>query len=291
MPRLIVNADDFGLTPGVNRGILESHMSGIVTSATLMANGAAFDDAVQKGRPANRLSIGCHVVLVDGVPVLGRYRIPTLINPRASNRKPAFLRKSAINFGARALFGRISSGDIEVETAAQIGRVQSVGISVSHIDTHKHTHLWPQVLQPVLRAAKSCGLKRIRNPFEPAPLRMIAQRPGLWKRYAQTRALSGLAYNFQQSVREAGFLTPDGTVGIIVTGRLGGEILRLIIDHLPEGTWELVCHPGYCDPQLVGFPTRLRKSREQELQLLTRPAIRDLLKRNGIELISYNDLN
>jgi chitin disaccharide deacetylase len=291
MPRLIVNADDLGLTPGVNRGIFESHMSGIVTSATLMATGAAFDDAVQKAQAANRLSIGCHVMLVDGVPVLGRYRIPTLINSRASSRKQTFFRKSAINFGARALLGRISSDDIEAEASAQIRKLQSAGLSVSHIDTHKHTHLWPHVLQPLLQAAKSCGVKRIRNPFELAPLRLIACRPGLWKRYAQTRALSGLAYNFQSSVREAGFITPDGTLGIVVTGKLGDQIWRLMIDRLPEGTWELVCHPGYCDSELVGFPTRLRKSREQELQLLTRPAIRDLLKRNGIELLSYNDLN
>lgn len=291
MRRLIVNADDFGLTEGVNRGILQSHMSGIVTSATLMANGGAFDGAVHMAQSAARLSIGCHVVLVDGVPVLGRYRIPTLITSRASTRTQAFFRKSVANFATRALLGRVSSKDIEAETAAQIRKVQSTGIRVSHIDTHKHTHLWPHVLEPVLRAAKSCGVKRIRNPFEPAPLRMIAQRPGLWKRYAQTRALSGLAYNFQKLAREAGFLTPDGTLGIIVTGKLGDQILRLMIDHFPEGTWELVCHPGYCDAELVGFPTRLRKSREQEIQLLTRPAIRDLLKRNGIELISYNDLN
>ena len=291
MPRLIVNADDFGLTPGVNRGIFDSHMSGIVTSATLMATGTAFDDAVQKAESAHRLSIGCHVVLVDGTPVLGRYRIPTLINSRASSRKQTLFRKSAINFGARALLRRISSHDIEAETSAQIRKLQSAGLSVSHIDTHKHTHLWPQVLKPILQAARSCGVKRIRNPFEPAPLRLIAQRPGLWKRYAQTRALSGLAYNFQNSVRDAGFITPNGTLGIIVTGKLGDQILRVMIDHFPEGTWELVCHPGYCDGDLVGFPTRLRKSREQELQLLTRPGIRDLLKRNGIELISYNDLN
>src|SRR6266550_1053525 len=149
-------------------------MSGIVTSATLMANGGAFDGAVHMAQSAARLSIGCHVVLVDGVPVLGRYRIPTLINSRASNRRQGFFRKSAVNFAARTLLGRISSKDIEAETAAQIRKVQSAGIRVSHIDTHKHTHMWPHVLESVLRAAKSCGVKRIRNPFEPAPLRMIA---------------------------------------------------------------------------------------------------------------------
>jgi chitin disaccharide deacetylase len=291
MRRLIVNADDFGLTAGVNRGILESHLSGIVTSATLMANGTAFADAIQIAQSAARLSIGCHVVLVDGVPVLGRYRIPTLINSRASDRRQSSFRKSVINFAARGLLGRLSAKDIEAETAAQIRKVQSAGIEVSHIDTHKHTHLWPQVLQPVLSAARDCGVKRIRNPFEPALFRMIAERPGLWKRYAQIKAVSGLAQNFQRSAREAGFITPDGTLGIVVTGKLGDRLLRLMIDKFPEGTWELVCHPGYCDAELVGFPTRLRKSREQELQLLTRPTVWDLLKKNGIELISYSALN
>jgi chitin disaccharide deacetylase len=291
MRRLIINADDFGLTGGVNRGILESHMSGLVTSATLMANGGAFDEAVQMAKSADRLSIGCHVVLVDGVAVLGRYRIPTLVHSRASDRKQSSFRKSITGFAARTVLGRLSAKEIEAEASAQIRKVQSAGIEVSHVDTHKHTHLWPQVLRPLLSAARGCGVRRIRNPFEPAPSRIIAERPGLWKRYAQTRAVGGLAQEFQRSVRDAGFITPDGTLGIIVTGKLGDRLFRLMIDKFPEGTWELVCHPGYCDAELVGFPTRLRKSREQELQLLTRPAIRDLVKRNGIELISYNDLN
>jgi len=290
MRRLIVNADDFGLTAGVNRGVLESHMSGIVTSATLMATGRAFEEAVQMAHSADRLSVGCHVVLVDGIPVLGRYRIPTLIDSRASNREQSFFRKRVSNFAARVLLKRLSAKDIEAETAAQIRKLQSAGIDVSHVDTHKHTHLWPHVLRPLLTAAGSCGVRRIRNPFEPAPLRIIAGRPGLWRRYAQTRAVSGLAQEFQRSVRESGFTTPDGTLGIIVTGKLGDGLFRWMMDKFPEGTWELVCHPGYCDTELVGSLTRLRESREEELQLLTRPAIRDLLKRNGIELISYRDL-
>jgi hopanoid biosynthesis associated protein HpnK len=284
--RLIINADDFGLTRGVNRAIVEGHEQGVVTSCTLMANGAAFEDAVSLALATPRLSVGCHVVLVDGVPLLDSAKVSTLLTGPNSGRFGDGISK----FSLRALTGRLDAGQVEAEVTAQIRKLQTSGIAVSHLDSHKHTHMFPQVFRPLLKAAAACGIRAIRNPFEVVRISLAAGRPALWKRYGEVKLLRSLAGSFRKATKEAGVTTPDGTLGIAVTGALDDQLFRLIIDKLPEGTWEFVCHPGYNDTELAGIQTRLRGSREQELQVLKSPETRDLLAHSGIELISYQDL-
>jgi hopanoid biosynthesis associated protein HpnK len=287
--RLIVNADDFGFTAGINRAILEGHTRGIVTSSTLMANGRAFEDAVNLAKTVPRLSVGCHVVLIDGEPVLAE-QLPSIT---ATNSRGVQFRDGLKSFAARALAGRMNANEIENEASAQIGKIQASGLSVSHIDTHKHTHLFPAVLQPLLRAARACGVHAVRNPFGPRkPLRSseLLKRPGLWTRYAEVRILRTLAANFRDAANRAGLITPDGTLGIVVTGALDEQLFRAIAAVIPEGTWEFVCHPGYNDDDLKAANTRLRESRETELRVLTMPEARELLSSQGIALISYHDL-
>jgi chitin disaccharide deacetylase len=284
--RLIVNADDFGYTSGVNRAILEAHSRGVVTSSTLMANGLAFAEAAQLARTVPRLSIGCHVVLTDGEPVLGAEQLPSLTTA-------AHFRDGMVAFAARAIAGRIAAEEITAEAAAQIRKIQSAGIAVSHIDTHKHTHLFPKILRPLLRAAAACGVRALRNPFGPRlPLRSshLLARPGLWARYAEVRILGGFAGKFREAVDREGFATPDGTLGIVVTGALDETLFYAIARSIPAGTWEFVCHPGYNDANLQAGKTRLRQSRETELRVLTLPAAREVLAQQGIELISYREL-
>ncbi len=290
MRRLIVNADDFGFTSGVNRAIVEAHSRGVVTSATLMANGGAFAEAAQLAKTVPGLSIGCHVVLIDGQPVLGANRVPTLTNGDSTAR---LFRNGLKTFAARAIAGRLSPEEIEAEAAAQIRKIQATGIPVSHVDTHKHTHLFPSVLRPLLRAARACGIRALRNPFGPRwPLqsRHLLARPSLWTRYAEVRILRSFAGKFREAVDRQGFLTPDGTLGIEVTGALDETLFRAIAQTIPDGTWEFVCHPGYNDDDLRAAKTRLRESRETELRALTLPAARNLLSQEGIALISYHDL-
>lgn len=291
MRRLIVNADDFGFTAGINRAIVEAHTRGIVTSSTLMANGHAFDDAVRLAKTVPRLGIGCHIVLIDGEPVLDSSRLPTLTSTHGQTTE---FRDGLKSFAARAFVGRLSAAAIEAEATAQIRRIQAAGISVSHVDTHKHTHLFPAVLQPVLRAARACGVRAIRNPFGPRrPLKPadLLARPSLWTRYAEVRILRTLSGKFGDAARREGFATPDGTLGVVVTGALDERLFRGIATIIPEGTWEFVCHPGYNDAELGAARTRLRQSREVELRLLTMPEVRDLLSESGISLISYRELN
>jgi hopanoid biosynthesis associated protein HpnK len=288
--RLIVNADDFGFTAGVNSAIVEAHTHGIVTSSTLMANGRAFDDAVRRATTVPRLSVGCHVVLIDGEPVLDAQQLPSIAKEYSGGAR---FRDGLKSFAARALIGRLNPGEIELEATAQIRKIQSAGITVSHIDTHKHTHLFPAVLRPLLRAARICGVRAIRNPFGPRkPLRSseLLTRPGLWTRYAEVRILRGLAAKFRETALQEELLTPDGTFGVVVTGALDENLFRGIAGIIPEGTWEFVCHPGYNDNDLKAAKTRLHHSREIELRVLTLPEARQLLSNNGIDLISYNDL-
>jgi len=175
VPRLIINADDLGLTPGVNRAILQAHQQGLVTSTTLMANSAAFDDAVSQVRQASGLSVGCHVMLVDGEPLSDP-------RPRTLAQNGRF-REGIAGFALAAMRGRLDSDEIIAEATAQMRKVQAAGVSVSHLDTHKHTHLFPAVLKPLLAAAKACGVRAVRNPFAPvAPLALahLVKRPRLW---------------------------------------------------------------------------------------------------------------
>jgi len=285
--RLIVNADDFGFTAGINRAIAEAHTRGIVTSATLMAKGRAFENAVTLAKTMPRLSVGCHVVLIDGEPVLDSSQIPSL------TARTAAFRDGLRTFAARAMGGRLNAEEIESEAGAQIHRLQSAGINVSHVDSHKHTHLFPAVLHPLLRAARACGVRAIRNPFGPRkPLRSadLLKRPNLWTRYAEVRTLRLLAAKFHIAANRAGLATPDGTLGIVVTGALDEKLFRAIAAIIPEGTWEFVCHPGYNDDDLKASSTRLRESRETELRVLTMPEARELLLDHGISLISYREL-
>lgn len=282
--RLIVNADDFGLTLGVNRAIIEAHTQGIVTSATLMANSAAFDDAVQLAHSHPKLGVGCHLVLVDGSPLLDPADVPSLL---AGDRT---FHRDIGSFALRAITGRLHEKEIEAEATAQVRKLQSAGITVRHVDTHKHTHLFPAVLRPVLRAAQACGVRAIRNPFGRVAFSLIAGRPHLWKRYGEVKVLNALSRKFHETVHAAGMVTTGGSLGVVATGALDERLFHLILENLPEGTWEFVTHPGYNDAELAGVHTRLRESRETELRLLTSPVTRELLNRNGIQLVSYRDL-
>lgn len=285
MLRLIVNADDFGLTSGVNRAIALANLQGIVTSATIMANSRAFEDAVDLARKQPTLKTGCHVVLIDGEPLIGN--AATLTN--GSTR----FRSSLKGFAGAAVRKQIAPDEIQREAEAQIRKIQSTGLKVTHVDSHKHTHMFPQVLRPVLRAAKACGVLAVRNPFEPWrcwPKPVVLGTTAMWLRSAGVASFGIFAGAFRKAIREEGMFATDGTVGIVATGKLDLNVILATLEGLPEGTWELVCHPGYSDTDLQAAGTRLMKSREVELEALTSPEVRSLISRRGISLISYADL-
>ncbi len=285
MGRLILNADDFGLTAGVNRAIVELHRTGLLTSTTLMAKAAATEEAIEIARSTPSLGVGCHVVLVDGEPVLSpRQDISHLANPKDGRFRPSligFLNWLSRDSDRRWPFHGRAIREIEAETAAQIALLQSRGLRLTHIDTHKHTHMFPAVLRPVLRAARAAGIRAVRNPFEPAwSLRSTPGAPLI--RRTEVRLLRLLEPTFRRIVAEEGFTTTDGAIGVLATGTLNASTITSLIGNLPPGTWELVSHPGYNDADLAQAHTRLLASRETERQ-----ALRAIEQVPGLELISF----
>lgn len=279
MSRLIVNADDFGLTPGVNRAIIELHQAGVLPSTTLMARAAATSEAITMARATPTLGVGCHVVLVDGEPVLPPADIASLIDQQ-TGRFPVSLGV----FLTRLFTGRIRPAEIEAEAAAQIARLQESGLRLTHIDTHKHTHMFPPVLRPVLRAARAAGIRAVRNPFEPEWAVRATPRAS-WMRAGEVFALRRLGPYFRRLIAREKFATTDGTIAVVGTGTLDSDAVRSLLHELPEGTWELVTHPGYNDADLDRIRTRLRASREIERQALT--TLKDF---PAVDLISFADL-
>jgi predicted glycoside hydrolase/deacetylase ChbG (UPF0249 family) len=178
----------------------------------------------------------------------------------------------------------IREREIEAETTAQIALLQRRGLCLTHIDTHKHVHLFPAVLRPVLRAAKAAGIHTLRNPFEPAwSLRATPGAPFI--RRTQVKLLRLLQRAFLQIVTDEGFTTTDGAIGVLATGTLNAATLISLLRNLPPGAWELVTHPGYCDSDLAASHTRLLESRDSE-----REALLGLRQYSELQLISFANL-
>ena len=290
MKRLIVNADDFGLSHGINQAIMLGHRQGIITSATLMANGAGFAAAVEMARTATNLGVGVHLNLTEGAPISAPSGLPSLVDARG------LFAHTVAQLGWHSLLGTISLLEVERELRAQIEKVLAAGVAVTHLDGHKHLHLMPALCGMVIRLATDYGIRGIRCPCEGSTdVRWLMRRnpraaPRLLKQYGVSRVLWLLSWRASKACQQAGLRHPTWLYGLTATGFLDAEVLQSILCRLPAGTSELMCHPGYVDDHLRRTPTRLLAQREQELQGLVRPEIRQLLARERIALISYRDL-
>ena len=270
MKQLVVNADDFGYTRDVNDGIIAAHQRGILTATTLMANGAAFDHAVELASVNPELDVGCHLVLVGGRSLLrSGQALPVDV--------PEFLRRLA--------FRQISPYD---ELRAQVERIVSSGIRPTHLDTHKHTHLMFPVLDAVARLSEEFGIRWVRRPFDfplsggkptPAAKRMVSQGLGI------------LRSQFHKRLAARGCRTTDYFAGFQLTGYLRVEELVALVRVLPEGLTEFMCHPGYCTDELRGSKTRLKEHRERELEALVAPEVLAAMRESSVELVRYRDLS
>ncbi len=227
-----------------------------------MATGSYFDDAVEVARATAGLEVGCHLLLVDGTPVLPPSQIPSLC-PDGKSFRPT------LTAFVRDLFAvRIKPEHITAEATAQMERLRAAGLRISHFDTHKHTHLFSGVLLPLLAAARACGVPAVRNPFEPDwALRATKGSTTRLRRMAVV-ALQSQHRAFQRAVERSGLTTTSGTIGVLATGTLDvAATLRSLLDAIPgnaDAAWELVCHPGYPDAALDKVRTRLRQSRAEE---------------------------
>src|SRR6201996_9131085 len=250
-----------------------------------MAVGPYFSPAVYMAFEQPALGVGCHVVLVDGSPCLRKDEVPSLLDPR----NPSSFRATAGQFFADALRGRIREAEIEAETVAQIRRIQKSGLTVSHVDSHKHVHALPRVLAPILRAARKCGVTCVRNPFEPM-WSLRATQPAGGLRRMQVHAMRTQAGAFSRLVSEYGMKSSNGSIGLLATGTLDKSILRSLLRAMPEGTWELVCHPGYRDQVLDQVHTRLRDERETEREALLEVVPEAVANDGDLALIDYHQV-
>jgi len=289
MKNLIVNADDLGWTAGVNRGIAEAHRNGIVTSASLLANGSAFDDGVKTARALPGLGVGVHLNLSDGKPAAPADQVKSLLNEEgrfAGGPESLLLRLSTKSLLAR---------EVEKEWDAQIGKVRAAGIHPSHLDGHKHVQMLPGLFGIALRLAKKHGIAALRVSHEASPLRTAltdgSEASGvLLKQGVQARGLKLLARDARAMAERAGISTADYFCGIAQTGVLTKAGVAKLLESLPEGTTELMCHPGYADRDLRESGTRLQESRQIELEILTDKDIRKSIAELGIRLINYEEI-
>lgn len=258
MRSLAVNADDFGFTPDVNEGIVEAHVKGILTSTTIMATGAAFEDAVRLAKQHPTLDIGCHLVLVG----------ETSFPPTIPKLLEAVARK------------RIRIYD---ELAAQVRRIVDAGLRPTHLDTHKHTHLLPAVLHAVIRVSEEFRIPWIRRPFD-FPL----QPGGIPLKRRIVNSLFGFVRGRSEHLlRKHGCRFTDHFAGFQLTGNYDAATLVTLIRSLPEGSTEFMCHPGHCGPELRVARTRLKQSREQELRALMAPEVRQAVAEENVRLAPF----
>jgi len=275
--RLVVNADDFGLSAGVNRGILEAHAAGTVSSTSLLVNAPGFADAVRGARSAPGLGVGLHLNLTAGCPVSSPGAVATLCDRRTGRFH------SLQRLIRRALTGRIDTEEVAVECAAQIERLRDTGLPITHLDGHHHTHVLPGIWRPVVEAAARAGIGVVRMVLEPPGT--IAWRPVAAVGQVLLRAAHRLAARGAPLPRHA-----DHFRGFALTRRHDMlERLLTVIDRLEPGVTELMVHPGYPDASLAGWVT-YSAGRERELQALTSAAFRARLGRGDLELVNFGDL-
>lgn len=269
---LIVNADDFGISEAVNRGIVEAHDRGIVTSASLMATGKAFEHAVELQRSRPRLAVGVHLVLTEHRPLTGA-AARTLVGPDGK------FEPHLTHLLGRQLRRRISLAEVRRELAAQIERVRAAGIAISHLDGHQHAHVLPGVAQVVAELAASHGIAAVRYPAERVRAYMLRNL-----RHAKRVAEQAVLGLFCASSPLKRLRRSDEFVGFYFGGRLDEANLTTVLADLPAaGTVELMCHPGDEGMRPSGD---WQYAWAAERDALTSPRVRDLVLARGMQLVA-----
>lgn len=286
MKRLIVNADDFGLCASVNRGVLEAHRDGIVTSATLLANAPGFEEAVALARLARGLGVGVHLNLTRGPALTRPAAVPSLV------RGDGLFAHTPRTLALAILRRRVALDEVRREWEAQIARVRDAGITPTHLDSEKHVHLHPALLRVAIGLARAHGIGAVRAGAEPGLLARLAPANPQWYKCS---VLGVLGRRARRLVGAAGQKTADRVLGVLDGGRLDADRLGRLLGRVGDGVTELICHPGYDSPELRRLVAAsgggyLLAAREPEVRALTAPGLRQALRERGIALIHYGEL-
>jgi predicted glycoside hydrolase/deacetylase ChbG (UPF0249 family) len=268
--RLIVTADDLGLHPRIDAGILRCYREGIVTSASICASGATFVEAAAAARQ-DGLDVGVHLTLVGEAPLSPAETLPTLAPCGRLPRSYAALFRGM-------LFGQIRTQELEREMEAQVARVHDAGLEMSHLDSHQHVHLHPSLLPLTLRLARRFGIRAVRAATRMYPLSGL--RPAV---------LAFFAHRAARRACQEGIKVPDAVLGLAETGGLSEPRLLRLISHLGPGTSELVCHPGSADAE-VEATYDWHFHWDEEARALTSPGVRESLETSRVRLVRHRDL-
>ena len=275
---LVVNADDFGFAPGVNRGIIEAHDAGTLSSASMMVNVPAFHEAVSLARARRpRLGVGLHLNIVFGRPLTDAV---SLTDARTGNFH------SLAELARRAITGRVRAADVRRECDAQLRALADAGISPTHLDSHRHAHALPGILPAVAASAYEAGLHWVRRPLDHPLLREPAASAKMLVLHAAwRRALIDVDQAHLPLLARAPHFR-----GIALQG--GHDIesrLLALLDRLPARATELMLHPGYDDATLAAQDP-YRNEREREVAALCSPAVRARLAQGDIRLVNFAEL-
>lgn len=270
-----MNADDFGLSPGVTRGILEAHAAGVVSSVSVLVNAPGWDNAVAALQAAGSgLGVGLHLNLTAGVPVSAAH---SLVDPRTG----CF--PSLAMLVARVLAGRIASADVALECAAQLDRLRAVGVNVTHIDSHRHVHALPGIWPVVVAGARARGIRVVRVPLEP-----LGADPRRWRALPKRLAIAAA---WRLAAR--GVAPPHHADHFRGLSLQGGRAFRagllVLLDRLPRGTTELMVHPGHPDAALAAWDGYVAP-RATELAVLTSSQVRERFRRRDFQLTHFGTI-
>jgi chitin disaccharide deacetylase len=281
MRKLIINADDFGLHTAVNKGIISGFVGGCITSTSLMPGGDAFLEAVALAKTHPKLGIGVHLMLVGGRATCSSREIPTLIDDNG------FLPANYPDFLQRYLSGRVKREDIRRELTAQVQRVITVGLPITHLDSHQHMHVVPGVFEIVLDIAEQFHICALRIPAE--PLFFFGNYPFQVSRFIARAGLSVLSTLAAKQAIQRGLRAPGHFFGMLAGGNMQPHYLLTIIDQLPEGVSEIMVHPG-TDTSLLRSFYGWDYHWQQELEALTSPLLKERMQEKKIDLVSFREL-
>jgi chitin disaccharide deacetylase len=283
--RLIINADDYGLSRGITDGILLTHQKGILTSTSLMVNQPATEYAIARAAEAPELGIGIHLNLTQGTPVLPGDQIPSLVNEHGQFHSCGVLAGKLLRF-------QVSPREIESEFRAQIGAMKSYGLVPTHADSHHRIHMYPSAARAFHNAVLSEGISRARAPrkrYWPATDRWGGPHIGpLYRRIAAKSYLE-----FLQAVVFRDLQLPDA--GVTFHPSYSGKLSSLpqawhnTLEHLPGGSYEMWCHPGFLEEGFSDSDS-IACQRQIEIGILTDKTLREVAARREIQLINFRQL-
>jgi len=281
--RLIVAADDFGMSAGVNAGILRAHREGVLTETSLMVNGAAFDDAVARARATPSLSVGLHLMLVQGRCAAPPHAIPLLVDAAG------YFGNAPIWAGVRYFFTPGVRAQLRREISAQLDKFLASGLPLSHVDGHVTIHMHPVVIGILCDVAAQYGIRAVRLPRDPLGAALAWDRRHALRKIFEAGAFGRLARYALPRLRRAGLRFPDRMYGMHQTGHVTEAYLLHVIASLPPGISEVYGHPAELDDEARRWRPADYAS-DAELAALCSPRVGAALRAAGIELISYRDL-